>query len=200
MHVVRLIRPNRSHPLDAPATKASHSDRQRRSGPHFSQVALGDAAEELAGRGAEGPQRVTTAALARGHLMALFQHVAIHFHRMPTWLATHVRDTLLHFEHPGSAPMADSAAAAAAATAAAAAAEGAGMSSLSPASLAARPLLAAADTIAAPAQQHTAGLRLAAEIAAAMFELPCGALSRPSTPNLIIGVSVSHSHLPCHSG
>jgi len=134
----------------------------------LSQVALGDAAGELTSRGAEGPQRATTAALARGHLVALLEHVSRHFHRMPAWLASSVRDTLLHFEHPGAAPMAEAAAAAAEEE------EGAGMSSLPPASLAARPLLAAADTVAAPSAHHTAGLRLAAEVAAAMFELPCG--------------------------
>lgn len=132
---------------------------------------LGDAASELVGRCAEGPQRAATAALARGHLMTLFEHVSIHFHRMPAWLATRVRDTLLHFEHPGAAPMAEAAATAEE--------EVTGISSLPLASLAARPLLAAADTVRAPSEHHTAGLRLAKEIAAAMFELPCGACSRP---------------------
>ena len=119
--------------------------------------ALGEAAAEHAAR-QEGPRRATAAALARGHVAALTEHVLRHFERMPVWLATAVRDTLL-----GSQP-----------------------APLSHAALAARPLLEACaramsevDTAAAP----RVGGGLAAGVAAAMFELPRGArLSTPANP------------------
>jgi hypothetical protein len=143
-------------PGAAPPARDGAAAVPARHGPQILE-ALGEAAAEHAAR-QEGPRRATAAALARGHVAALTEHVLRHFERMPVWLATAVRDTLL-----GSQP-----------------------APLSHAALAARPLLEACaramsevDTAAAP----RVGGGLAAGVAAAMFELPRGArLSTPANP------------------